>query len=100
MNYLQKVKCKAKLKRMHSSKLIQGQVWENHYRDWKRLIIKSKFEGVIIGKRNLSNGEVIYDPEYIAFIPKEYFTAYLVSVNMNENPVYVLPEDICNLNIN
>lgn len=92
MKYLKKVKCKAKLKRIHSSIQCKNELYSRPNRTWKRIEIQ--FEGIIIGKRNLCNGEVQYDPEYIAFIPKEYITAYLVSVNMNDNPVYVLPEDI------
>ena len=92
MKYLQKVKCKARLKRIHSSKICKDELYKSHFRDWRRIEIE--FNGVIIGQRTLSNGQVEYDPEYIAFIPREYFKAYLVSVNMNENPVYVLPEDL------
>jgi len=92
MKYLQKVNCKAKLKRIHSSKICKDEVYKTHFRDWRR--IEKQFEGVIIGKRNLVNGKVYYDPEYTEFIPKEYITAYLVSIDMNTNPVYVLPEDI------
>ena len=96
MNYLQKVKCKAKLKRKHSIKMdVNNSAFATSTRKWAR--IESNFDGVVIGKRNLCNGEVDFDPEQTAFIPKEYFTAYLVSLNMNENPVYVLPEDITKL---
>lgn len=96
MNYLQEVKCKAKLERKHG-KSLHPNVWKAYERYWARQ--KQTFSGVIIGKRTLQNGIVVYD-EQTHFQSDDYFTAYLVSVNMNENPVYVLPEDICNLNIN
>ncbi len=92
MEYLQKVKCKAKLKRIHSKKRQGDEFYMTHFRDWRK--IETEFEGVIIGQRTLSNGFVDYDPEQIIFTPKEYFKAYLVSFDMNQNPVYVLPEDI------
>ena len=85
MKYLQKVKCKARLRRKYS-------FYETHIYTWVKVMNDS--EGVVIGQRTLSNGIVEYDPEYTAFIPKEYIKAYLVSYSMNENPVYVLPEDI------
>ena len=91
MKYLQKVKCKAKLKRISVSKIKPGAYFKSHIRNWK--MIKIEIEGIVIGKRTLCNGEVYYDPNPV-FLPKEHFTAYLVSVNINENPVYVLPEDI------
>ena len=94
MNYLQKVKCKATLKRLYTKTISKGKFNEIHQKSWNR--IEGEFSGDIIGKRTLCDGEVDYD-EQITFIPKEYFTAYLVSVNMNENPVYVLPEDITKL---
>ena len=93
MNYLQKVECKAKLERKHGESL-HPNVWKADERFWKRK--EQNFDGVIIGKRTLQNGIVVYDEE-IRFESDDYFTAYLVSVNMNENPVYVLPEDITKL---
>ena len=91
MKYLQKVKCKAKLKRIHGESLHPNQ-WHTSKRYWGRL--KDEFEGHIIGTRTLSDGTVTYDPEGVIFDSDKYFKVYLVSVNMNENPVYVLPEDI------
>lgn len=52
--------------------------------------------GIIIGKRTLANGKrhyIGYD-EGIAFIPEEYFTAYLIAYDLARKPVYVRPEHI------
>lgn len=53
-------------------------------------------EGVIIGKRTLTNGRNHYSgyDEPITFIPKERFSAYLVAFDLRRKPVYVLPEHI------
>jgi len=91
MNYLQKVKCKAVLKRIHGT-ITKTVFSSTQPRTWRS--IEMEFEGVIIGKRNLSIGIVYYETDHTKYSPQKYFTAYLVSVNMNQNPVYVLPEDI------
>ena len=84
MKYLQKVKCTGKLVR-HERRDIEN----HHYiKEWKKQAVE--FEGVIIGKRTLSNG--ITDSS--VYIPNEHFTAYLVSIDMNKKPVLVLPRDI------
>ena len=91
MEYLQKVKCKAKLVRRykHDKAAAYGQ---SHKKIWIRRIMK--FEGVIIGKRLLSDGFNDYTNESVIFEPEKSFVAFLVSINMKENPVYVLPEDL------
>jgi hypothetical protein len=53
-------------------------------------------EGIIIGKRTLSNGNNHYNgyDEPIVYEPKERFTAYLVAFDLQRKPVHVLPEHI------
>lgn len=53
-------------------------------------------EGVIVGKRTLSNGDVVYPYEEGGgeYIRKESFTAYLVAYALHRSPVYVMPEHI------
>lgn len=48
-------------------------------------------EGIIVGKRTLTNGDVDYDRNYF---PTERFAAYLVAFDLRRKPVYVLPEHI------
>lgn len=52
--------------------------------------------GVIVGERWLSNGKVKYGgwDDTTQFYPTEHFKAYLVSYDMRRKPVYVLPEDL------
>lgn len=53
-------------------------------------------EGIIIGKRTLSNGLNQYNgyDEPIVFIPKERFAAYIIAFDLQRKPVHVLPEHI------
>lgn len=53
-------------------------------------------EGIIVGKRTLANGTVDYGgwDEGTQFIPTEHFEAYQVVTNIRNKPVYVLPEDL------
>ena len=87
MKYLQKVKCTGRLRRKER----KGPGYLELIKEWVNEDVE--FEGVIIGKRSLSNGIKIYD-EIILYEPTKVFTVFLVSVNMRENPVYVLPENI------
>lgn len=90
MEYLQKVNCKAKLKREHYNKSSHPISWYNGRR-WAR--VEGEFKGIVIGIRNLQNGTVQYE-ENTYFEPDELFTAYLVSISFHKNPVYCLPEDL------
>ena len=90
MKYLQKVKCKAKLKREHYRKGDRHSYWGTGRR-WVR--VESEFKGIVIGIRNLQNGTVHYE-ENTWFQPDEIFTAYLVSISFHKNPVYCLSEDL------
>ena len=61
------------------------------YPEWKEWVFspyEKPKEGILIGKRVLNNGINPYF-EHNEYMPKEYFTAYLVSLDMNTNPVYV-----------
>lgn len=53
-------------------------------------------EGLIIGRRTLSNGKNNYPgyDEPIEYEAKERFTAYLVAFDLRRKPVHVLPEHI------
>lgn len=52
-------------------------------------------EGVIVGKRTISNGDVNYRyDEGSDYVAAEYFTAYLIAYDLYRKPVHVLPEHI------
>lgn len=63
------------------------------HKSWESLSY-SQGEGIVIGKRTLSNGYNEYHPETgNIFHPQEHFQAYLVAVDMRKNPVYVKIEE-------
>ena len=97
--FCQIVRVKAKLKRDYKDS--KADTPGLHY--WKTVPLPEAREGLIIGKRTLSDGVVEYMPmswEYPDdgqeryYNPKRHFTAYLVVFNIRENPVYVAEEDI------
>lgn len=53
-------------------------------------------EGVIVGKRTLSDGHYDYGwgEEPGVYSPTRHFTAYLIAFDLRRKPVYVLPEHI------
>jgi len=53
-------------------------------------------EGIIVGKRTLSEGQThwIGSDEGTAYIPKKHFTAYVIAYDLRRKPVHVLPEHI------
>lgn len=52
-------------------------------------------EGVIVGKRTLSNGNTHYGyDEGTTYLQTEHFTAYLIAYDLHRKPVHVLPEHI------
>ena len=53
-------------------------------------------EGVIVGKRTLSNGNLRWLGEEggNSYISTESFTAYLIAYDLHRKPVHVLPEHI------
>lgn len=91
MKHGQKVTIKGYLERRTETRY-KGMDTET-WKVWKPINFKAPKEGILIGERTLQNGTKHWD-EMIHFNPMEYFTAYLVSLNMNKNPVYVRPIDI------
>lgn len=81
MKFGQKITINHKLVRKETKKTREP-IWE---KKWVWVSIPAT-EGIIIGKRTLSNGTI--DSNHIYF-PKEYFQVLLVAINMEENPVYV-----------
>lgn len=53
-------------------------------------------EGVIVGKRTLSDGhyDYGYSDEPGTYSPTRHFTAYLIAFDLRRKPVHVLPEHI------
>jgi hypothetical protein len=52
-------------------------------------------EGIVIGKRTLSDGNVVYlGEEGNAYEQTRHFTAYLIVTSLHSAPVHVLPEHI------
>lgn len=70
-----------------------GRVWSGELYPGKRT---DGGEGIIIGKRTLSNGDVQWMGEDGGniFVRMESFTAYLVAFNLHRKPVHVLPEHL------
>ncbi len=65
--------------------------WEK-LSDWVR---EEQVSGVIVGVRNLSNGEVESDYDNVhIYIQKETFRAYLVAYDLRRNIVRVRVEDV------
>ena len=100
MKHGQKVTIKGYLERVSnpnkSSKLSSGKEWDEPFSEWKEwefMPYDKPKEGILIGKRVLSNGINHFHDSYV-YLPKEYFTAYMVSLDMNTNPVYVRECDI------
>lgn len=71
---------------------------ENSYGWWRKKVwfpTDGPFrEGIVIGKRTLSNGLRETGDDYINYTPKEHFTAYLVVFDLRRAPVAVRPEDL------
>jgi hypothetical protein len=62
---------------------------------------KGYMEGVIVGWRTLANGRVTYGNDWDGsdqFRPTEHFKAYLVAYDLRRKPVYVLPENLEEIN--
>ena len=58
---------------------------------------KDQHTGIIVGWRTLANGKVTYGNDWDGgdeFRPTEHFKAYLVAYDMRRKHVYVLPEDL------
>ena len=53
-------------------------------------------EGVIVGKRTLTNGNIRWlgEDEGNGYAPVESVTAYLIAYDLHRKPVHVLPEHI------
>lgn len=67
-------------------------------RRWNRIDLASfagAQRGIVVGRRSLANGYVErgYEDPTI-FISEERISVWLVAFNMNDNPRYVLPEDV------
>jgi hypothetical protein len=77
--YLQRVAVSHILESKPSDHIAAGR--KKRLKIWSRVEAKET-DGIIIGSRTLCN------------LLDDYFSAYLVSFNMRENPVYVLPEDL------
>lgn len=51
-------------------------------------------EGLVIGKRTLSNGLREWDEDGVSYQPGEFLPAYLVVFDLRRAPVPVRPEDL------
>lgn len=67
-----------------------------HLKLWKRRMLPSTAEGILIGYRTLSNGvrEYLGEGDGCAFIPKEYFRAALVVTGPKSKPFFARLEDV------
>ena len=87
-----------RLTRQHAYKVSPwggGGTWKQRCKWWQAYPCKPG-EGVIVGRRNLSNGVVEsggYD-EPNEWMPKEYVRAYLVANNIDQKPFFVHPDQL------
>lgn len=52
-------------------------------------------EGIVVGKRTLSNGEREWEDEVgYSYTAKSHFPAYLVAFDLRLTPLFVRPEDL------
>jgi hypothetical protein len=77
-----------------SSRRLPRKVWRTE--GWPGQPEPLPREGVIVGKRTLSDGEIDYggyeDP--VTYYPERHFTAWLVAFDLLRKPVLVLPQHI------
>ena len=81
---------------------VGGHEYKREYfinRAWEPNPYAPEREGIIIGKRTLSNGHHAWESEgygegYWLNEPAEHFTAYLIAFDLRRKPVHVLPEHI------
>jgi hypothetical protein len=63
-------------------------------KEWQGNQFAQPAEGIIVGKRKLSNGYVQWEEWGNQYSPAEYFTAWIVVKDLRSAPVQVLPEHI------
>lgn len=74
-------------------------------KEWLPLARLQPIEGIVVGKRTLSNGHSYFESGYDTYFgaeqggnwiwePAESFTAWLVVKDLHSKPVHVLPEHI------
>jgi hypothetical protein len=63
-------------------------------KEWRGNQFAPATEGIIIGKRTLSNGYCQWEEYGTEYTKAEHFTAYMVVTDLRSKPVHVLPEHI------
>lgn len=63
-------------------------------REWQGNEFAQPAEGIIIGKRTLSNGYSQWEEWGMDYGPAEHFTAWLVVKDLKSKPVHVMPEHV------
>jgi hypothetical protein len=63
-------------------------------KEWYGNQFAPEAEGIIVGKRTLSNGYAQWEEYGTEYTPAEHFTAWMVVTNLHSAPVHVLPEHI------
>lgn len=63
-------------------------------KEWQANAFAPEREGIIIGKRTLSNGYTRWEEYGTEYAPAEHFTAYLIVTDLHSKPVHVLSEHI------
>lgn len=86
----EKITISHKLKRVETINRTPGQY--DVYKEWKPVDLPKPTEVIVIGKRQLSDGEVFrgYGGEPTTFQSKVRFKAYLVVANMNTRPFFIV----------
>jgi len=93
----QRVRYSEHIRRRHSRPgefLGPNRIWSNHGgpglddQPWEG------GEGVIVGKRTLTEGNTYWHGESTEYTPTRSFTAYLIAFDLRRKPVHVLPEHI------
>jgi hypothetical protein len=87
--FLDKIMVKSKLRRTET--ILCGAC---NRKEWVMDRFKHPKQGVVIGWRTLSNGELeYYSDEPTMYHPKSHFKALLVVLNEKQNPIYVMPSE-------
>lgn len=64
-------------------------------KEWVRKLLLPGCNGIIIGKRTLSNGINRWGQDYgNVYFPKVSFVGYIAAFDLKRKPIYVRPEDI------
>lgn len=68
-------------------------------KEWQGNEFAPEREGIIVGKRTLSNGYAQWEEYGTEYTAAEHFTAWMIVTDLRSAPVHVLPEHITALDL-